>query len=153
MDFESYKSEFDKSFAKVTSEDFISDMEKLGYEFENVSSSQTFEPIVFSANIKSEPKGLGVFLSIWEKIFSNSIDTSINWNLPNDLINVYEKGITITELEDEQESIDFTHFKFEQIISEERNFKVRDVQKSFTVKITTVFETEFNTEKTNKEAA
>jgi hypothetical protein len=44
MDFKKFKKVFDESFGKVTPEEFIKEMKKLGYKFKNISKSTDKKP-------------------------------------------------------------------------------------------------------------
>lgn len=148
MNFETYKAEFDKSFSKVSPNDFVSKMERLGYEFESTNYSKSIELIQFNKLVDiniQKIKGRKIFSSFCSKLFLTK-KNQINWKLPSTLINTFEKGLTIEDLNSEQKSIDFNHFKFQQLLSEEKHFKIEEPRNKFTVLITENLVQEFNIE-------
>lgn len=156
MNFETYKAEFDKSFAKVNPDEFIAQMESLGYEFESSNYSNSIDSIRFSmpTNLSDQkPRSRNVFLSFCSKLLISK-KTNVNWKLPTTLINAFEKGVTVEDLNCEQMSIDFDHFKFQQLVSEEKNFKIEETQNKFSVSISEDLIMGYNPDnEPNKEAA
>jgi len=116
MTFENYKKQFDDSFSKVKPADFVKKMEGLGYEFEDYLPIKT--QVYFSVEIiPSKPKQFNYFNLLNSLSNTPSYPIITNWNLPNDLINIYAKGITLAGLYEERSKIDFHTFSFQESLN------------------------------------
>jgi len=119
MNFDSYKQQFDRSFSKVSPNDFVKEMESLGYKFGNVESNTPVhfhgEISVCIPTIEKQKYFVGLIDRIRSCFHSNVKSTQ--WYSTNAMIHTYNSRNFIGDLKKEFESIDLLSFTFEKYAS------------------------------------